>query len=68
MSFPNKRFCFPNPLMLYQNFIMMLSHGKSQIKNDTTEDLSIENHVCEVQLILRPFAELKVSCSCQCLA
>jgi hypothetical protein len=31
-----------------------------QIVNQATEDLGISTHVCEMQLIHQPFAELKV--------
>ena len=31
-----------------------------RIVNDETKDLGVETHVCEVQLILKAFAELKV--------
>ena len=33
---------------------------RGQIRNPETEDLGLENHVCELQLLLRSFAELKV--------
>ena len=31
-----------------------------QIVNPTTEQLGVETHICELQLLLLPFAELKV--------